>query len=216
MNKQEIIDRADELIKIAQSSRAERLHQNDVEQVLLGALSLVKYCYGENSKQFEILYGVKKTCGQVSYNSYEYQSKTNSIGVLNNLKSDINFGLLTSIEKQTAGEIYTDMLTLSKKLVDDNYKESSAVLACGAFEDCMKKIAQQNGINVADADLSEVINALKSKTIMQSVQANVAKSHVQLRNKAFHAQWDKIDIPEIKSLIAFLEEIILKNFNNAT
>lgn len=213
MDKNGILARTDELILEAKKGIVKTLTPIEIERVLLGSLSLVKYCYGENSKQFEILYGVKKMFGQLSYDSYEYQAKTNSRGILENLKSDINLGLLISIEKQTTGEIFTDMLTLAKKLIDEGYKESSSVLVCGAFEDSMKKIAYQNGLEVNDADLTEVINALKSKSIMQSLQASIAKSHVQLRNKAFHAQWDKIDIPEIKSLIAFLEEIIIKNFD---
>lgn len=212
MDRNGIIIRADELISIAKSRPGGNLNEHEVEQILLGSLSLIKYCYGENSKQFEILFDIKKSFGHTFFSNYEFQAKTASIGVLTNLKSDINLGLITSIERQTAGEIFTDMLSLSKKLIDEGYKDSSAVLACGAFEDSMKKIGLQNGLNVMDAELSDVINALKSKSIMKSIQADVAKSHVSLRNKAFHAQWDKIDVPEIKSLIAFLEEFILKNF----
>lgn len=213
MNKQEIISRANELITVANSKRPERLLPFQIEQILLGSLSLASYCYGEKSRQVEILYNVKKNYSQASFNSYEYQTKHNVVGFLENLKSDLTLGIMTSIEKQTKGLIYNDMLQLAKQLIDDGYKESSSVLACGAFEDCMKNIALQNGLSVSDSDLSEVINALKSNSIMQSVQASVAKSHVKLRNKAFHAEWSKVDIPEIKSLISFLEEIIIKYFN---
>jgi hypothetical protein len=215
MDKNEIFERADEIISLARKSTTTGLQPIETEKILLGSLSLIKYCYGENSKQFEILYGIKSRSDGLPYNSYEYQVATNSIGLLENLKTDTNLGLMISIEKQAAGEIFTDMLTLSKKLIDEGFKESSSVLVCGAFEDSMKKIAKQNGLEVDDSDLTEVINALKSKSIIQSLQANIAKSHVQLRNKAFHAQWNKIDVPEIKSLITFLEEIILKNFITA-
>jgi len=215
MDKNGIITRADELISIAKGRPGGNLNHQEIEQILFGSLSLIKYCYGENSKQFEILYNIKKLFGQITLGNYEFQAKTTVIGILTNLKSDIDLGLIISIEKQTAGEIFTDMLSLSKKLIDEGYKESSAVLASGAFEDSMKKFGHQNGLDVKNADLTDVINALKSRSIIKSIQANVAQSHVPLRNKAFHAQWDKIDVPEIKSLIAFLEEFILKNFESA-
>jgi hypothetical protein len=214
MNDQEIKSRADELINISKSWLGSRRYDlYELEKCLQGTLSLIKYCYGENSNQFEILFACKKAYTNKLGNSLEeHHAISNIIGILENLKSDIDLGLITSIEKQTAGVIYIDMLSLAKKLMDEGFKDSSSVLACGAFEDCMKKFALQNELSLSDASLDEIINALKSKSLMQSPQAALAKSFIQLRNKSFHAKWDAIGIPEIQSLIAFLEGFILKNF----
>jgi hypothetical protein len=61
--------------------------------------------------------------------------------------------------------------------------------------------------------MSEVINALKLKEVLKGPQAKISSSYITLRNKAFHAEWDKIDTLEVKSLIAFTEEFILVNFS---
>ena len=184
-----------------------------LEKSLFNAMSIVKYCYGKDSEQFQILLDTKKTFGKIPYSNYSYNVCMNLIGILEGLKFDLEQGLLTSIEKQTTGAIYADMLTISKQLIDEGHVEPASVLACGAFEDCMKKFAKSHDLDVDDADLNQVINALKSNSLLKGPQASVAKSFVQLRNKSFHANWEKIDVPEIKSLISFTEEFILKNFN---
>ena len=113
-------------------------------------------------------------------------------GLLNTLKSDIEFNLLNTLQNQVAGEIYGDLISLSRKLIDDGHKESAVVLACGALEDSMKKFATKNSIDAYDSDLNEVVNALRAKGLLKGTQAGVVQSYVKLRNKAFHAQFDKI------------------------
>jgi hypothetical protein len=58
-----------------------------------------------------------------------------------------------------------------------------------------------------------VINALKTKGLLKDLQASIAKSHKELRKKAFHANWDKIDNTSVSSAIAFTESFILENFS---
>jgi hypothetical protein len=38
-------------------------------------------------------------------------------------------------------------------------------------------------------------------------------SYTKLRNTAFHEEWDKIEMPDVKGLIGFTEEFILKNLS---
>ena len=116
------------------------------------------------------------------------------------------------MQDQIAGEIYGDFISLSKQLIDEGFKEPAAVLACGALEDSMKKFASKNGMTVFDADLSTVVNSLKAAGLIKGTQAGVIQSYVKLRNKTFHAQFDKIELPEVSSLIAFIESFILENF----
>ena len=143
-------------------------------------------------------------------NTFEIQNLIT--GLLNALKIDIEYSLLTSLHDQVAGEIYGDFISLSKKLVDEGFKDPAAVLACGALEDSMKKFAQKNHIDVSDADLSTVVNSLKAAGLIKGTQAGVVQSYVKLRNKTFHAQFDKIEMPEVSSLIAFVEMFVLNNF----
>ena len=72
----------------------------------------------------------------------------------------------------------------------------------------------QNGLQVENRDVSDVINALKAKSILKGPQGKVASSYVSVRNKAFHAEWGKIDVPEVKSLISLTEQLLLKHLSD--
>ena len=153
---------------------------------------------------------------EVPHYFLEPEAKTppgqNIKAILENLQSEINYGLLTTLENRAAGEIFGDMISMAKKLFEEGRKESSSVLASGALEDSMKKFAIQNGLDVYDSELSQVVNALKSGGHLKGPQASLIHSFVTLRNKAFHAQFDKIEMPEIISLISFVEQFLIQNF----
>ncbi|KKL12378.1 hypothetical protein LCGC14_2536380 [marine sediment metagenome] len=68
-------------------------------------------------------------------------------------------------------------------------------------------------MDVEGKDMSNVISALKSKSLLKGPQASVVTSYVKVRNKALHAEWKKLESEEIRSLIAFTEEFIIKNFS---
>ena len=38
------------------------------------------------------------------------------------------------------------------------------------------------------------------------------QSFVTITNKSFHAEWEKIESVEVHSIIAFVQEFVLKNF----
>lgn len=87
------------------------------------------------------------------------------------------------------------------------------VLACAALEDALKRVAIKENLNVDDKDMSDVINALKTKGVIKGAQVPIVQSYVKLRNKAFHAEWDKIDKESVSSVIGFTEQFILSNFS---
>ena len=53
---------------------------------------------------------------------------------------------------------------------------------------------------------------LKSQGFLKGPQASLVQSYVQLRNKAFHAEWDKIEKETVNSAISFTETFLLKHF----
>ena len=45
------------------------------------------------------------------------------------------------------------------------------------------------------------------------MRASIVKGQKQLRTKAFHANWDKIDKTNVSSAIGFTESFIIENFS---
>jgi hypothetical protein len=99
--------------------------------------------------------------------------------------------------------VVLDFVDLAERALEEDRSDVAAVLASAAFEDLMKKRAEAAGVEVAGKELSEVLNALKASGSLSGPQAKVATSYVTLRNKAMHAEWNKIASPEVAGLIAF-------------
>jgi len=136
----------------------------------------------------------------------------NGINILQAAKAEIEGGWLFTVEGQVSAEIFADFIALAKETLDDN-KDVAAVLACAALEDALKRVAIKENLDVDDKDMSEVINALKAKGIIKGAQIPIVKGYVKLRNKAFHAEWDKIGKESVSSVIGFTEQFLLTNFS---
>jgi len=134
------------------------------------------------------------------------------INILQAAKAEIEGGWLFTVEGQVSAEIFADFIALAKEALDDN-KDVAAVLACAALEDALKRVAIKENLEVDDKDMSEVINALKAKGVIKGAQAPIVQSYVKLRNKAFHADWDKFDKESVSSVIGFTEQFLLTNFS---
>lgn len=216
IDKNTISNRVDNLLKEnEQLFQGSTIFPDRVEQLVFGTLSIIKICYGETSAHYNVLLDLRSNfvkAGSAWWGSNGSKIQSFAKGFLNALKSDLENNFLENLQDVVAGEIYGDFISLAKQLADEGIKDPAAVLACGALEDSLKKFAIKNGISVFDEDLSQVVNSLKSAGLIKGVQAGVVQSYVKLRNKSFHAQFDKIELPEVLSLIAFVESFILENF----
>jgi hypothetical protein len=135
-------------------------------------------------------------------------------GILSNLKAEIKGGLLISIQQQARGEVLADFIVLAKDAIDNGVKDVAAVLSSAALEDALKRYAETMGIEPETKSLSEVLNALKATNALPGPQAKVIQSFIGVRNKAMHANWDKIDTSEVYSLIGFLQDFVAKKFSD--
>jgi hypothetical protein len=184
-----------------------------IDETTFGSIAFINLIYHEDHEFIKQIKNARDTFLRGNRGNFYGQNLSWTLkGVLETIKYEITNDMLGSLENQAKGEILGDFVSLSKSLLSEGFKDPAAVLACGALEDCLKKHALNNGLDVADKDLSEVINSLKSKGIVKGAQSGVVQSYVQLRNKAFHAQFDKIESPEVASLISFIEQFLLTHF----
>jgi hypothetical protein len=203
--------RIDKLLEIA-PSQADSV---TVNEIFFSTVSLVKMLYSDDSPQLKSLVEGKKgiVSREVAHNSQMRSVYALAMGTLKSLKAELELGLISSIEKQATGELFGDFIYMAKEASENGYKDVAAVLASAAIEDSLKKLGKLNGLDLDDKEMTETINSLKTKGLINGPQVKIVSSYVKLRNKAFHAEWDKIDTPEVKSLIAFTEEFIMKHFS---
>ena len=183
-------------------------------QVYTGTLQLASLVYGPDSHQVDAVKEIHKRCTshQIRLDIQHRNLMLELAGTLRNYRTEVEDGLITSIQKQAQGGVLSDFVAISKQALQDGLKDVAAVLACAALEDCLKKFARSHGLDADDKDMSQVINLLKSKELLKQAESRIAQSFVTFRNKAFHAEWDKIGEPEVGSAIGFTENFLLTHF----
>lgn len=195
-----LINRIDQLIAIGQRGGGDKAAPGEAYH---GAISVASELYGSNSPQLEAIKALGiKPAGQ----------NEALAGMLKNILAEIQAGLVTSLRVEAKGEVLTDLLIMAKQAIKEGTKEIAAVLACAALEDILKNYAEVKGINVDEKDMSNIISILKAKGLIKGPKGKLLASFVSIRNSAFHAKWDKIESPEIQSIIAFVEDFLINEF----
>jgi hypothetical protein len=134
-------------------------------------------------------------------------------GAFGAAKGDFEGGYVSSLAQGIAGEVFGSLLNSARAALNEGFKDSAAVLAAAAFEDSLKKIGALHGIDVAEQELGNVINALKAGGLLQGGAAKLAERYLNLRNSAMHANWEKITQEEVGGLIGFMEQLLLKHLS---
>lgn len=188
------------------SSNRIGIDTKDWEEWANSALTLLKICYSENSTYY-------KNLDNLYLNFHYFESEVQAArGIFTAAKNDYDSGFYYSLEKQISGEIFGDFIAVAKVALSENNKDVAAVLASAALEDVLKKYAMLNGLDVNDKTMAEVVNSLKSKSLVQGAQKSLLESMPRIRNYAMHADWDKITPQDVGAIIGFVENFLLNNF----
>ncbi len=206
VNINKIMSRIDLLIELTNSKmRSNSQDKSFIAELETATKGILETLYGARGKRWE---------DYIEDNAAHYPYETKLpvyLGVLKSIREEIGMGMVGDLRKEIEGEVFADFVTLAKRSLEEN-KDVSAVLACAALEDALKRLGVANGLDVQDKEMSQVISALKTKGLLKGAQAKVVTGHLTLRNKAFHAEWDKIEKPEVSSAIGFTEQFLLKHF----
>jgi hypothetical protein len=173
------------------------------------ALNIIEVSFGVDSVHFEQL---KKAIADWETQGFDYSIEA-AKGVFLAARADFEGGYVSSLEQGIAGEVFGSLFNSARAALEEGYKDSAAVLASAAFEDSLKKIGTLHGLNVAEQELGNFIGALKSQQLLQGGAAKSAEHYQNLRNWAFHANWQKITEEQVGGLIGFVEQLLLRHLS---
>ncbi len=89
-------------------------------------------------------------------------------GVFRSAKADFEGVYIFNVHlSDSVGEVFGYFVRLAKQALDEGHKDVAAVLACAALEDALKRYATANELSVENSEMSQVIGALKSKSLVQ-------------------------------------------------
>ena len=181
-----------------------------------GALTLTTIAYGENSQQLKAF--LKRLDDIAKGPSVDRNPDRVSAveGLLTNLREEIEDGLLSSLERRITSDVLSDLIQLARRALEepgDGAKNVAAVLVAAAFEDTIRRIAKEHAGVIGEDKLENVIGKLKDAGLLIPPQLGIALSHLSFRNHALHAKWDAIERVAVESVLAFVEQMLLKHFN---
>ena len=202
-----ILNRIDRLLEkgLDRHTYTDGVSHVDVAEISLAATDIFSTIYGASSPQVDMVKEAQDERDTVA-------TAHRMHGYLHELKEAIRAGLIVNIQSEARGEALGDFLVLAREALDAEQKNVAAVLGCAALEDALKRCANDRGLNVQDKNMNDVVNALKAEGVIRRNQGALLSAFVKLRNDAFHAKWDAIDNADVKSIIAFTEEFLAKQF----
>jgi hypothetical protein len=169
-------------------------------------LSLLDGAFGEDSVHYR---NFKQVYDRYSGSSVDLESAR---GIFKAAKEDFEGGYIFSLARRISGEVFGNFIILAKRCIAEGNKDVSAVLACAALEDALKRFAVSNRLSVDDASMQQVIAALKSKGLVSGATKSLLDSMPKIRDYAMHANWEKISLADASGVVSFVEQFLLSNF----
>lgn len=179
----------------------------DWKQWATSAQSLIRAVYGEDTPHYQnFLHAFEKCAGHDN-------DVLTLRGIFLAAKEDFDGGYVFNVDLRVSGEVFGDFVALAKQALSEGNKDVAAVLACAALEDALKRFASANGLVVDGKTMQEVVNLLKSKSLVAGAQKSMLDAMPKVRNHALHADWAKLSEPDVNSVIGFVEQFLLTKFS---
>jgi hypothetical protein len=207
---------------VALLRRASQINGNTVAQegsyVFAGTMSLFCSLYGEKSEQVALLKDMREKAAALipkSLVSTMDRLMPGISGMLENLLSEVQSGLLGNLKNRFTGEVLSDFIGLAREALSEDTSEAknvAAVLAAAAYEDTLRRIGSEFAQIHDRPELQMIISELKKRNILEGPQVGIASAYLKFRNDALHADWAKIDRASIESALGFVEQLLFKHF----
>jgi uncharacterized protein YutE (UPF0331/DUF86 family) len=129
------------------------------------------------------------------------------LGHLRFLRDAIERDLLRSFQNEVSSVEFADFLGHARQYLDEGKKVEASVIAAATFEDAVKRLAQAHDIEDL-SKLDSIINALKAKGVVSSIDAKRMRYLAGIRNSALHASWDEFDLDVVRDLVEGVERLL--------
>ena len=200
------LQKKSETLPFIEKHRVVRVPSGNWENWATSVQNLIKAVFDENSPHYEKFAEAFNHCTGIEHQVKKLQ------GIFRSAKEDFEGGYVFNVDLRVSGEVFGDFIVLAKQSLSEGYKDVAAVLASAALEDSLKRYALVNGLNVENKQMTEVINALKSKGLVSGAQKSLLEAMPKIRNFALHAEWEKISEPDVNSIIGYVEQFLLSKF----
>jgi hypothetical protein len=175
------------------------------------SLSFILDLYGEKHPYYTNF----KTNANISKPPYVEAGR----GILNSIKTEIDRGWLTTIKGLVSAEIFTDFLETAEYLLEQKYKDPSAVIIGSTLEEHLRQLCRKNNLPVEDFKGSKNVpkkadtlnNDLAAAAIYNKLDQKNVTAWLDLRNKAAHGHYSEYGQEQVENLLRGVTEFMTRH-----
>ncbi len=140
--------------------------------------------------------------------------------LLCNLRHDIEIGFIGKMSSLLQREIFIDYLDMARHLLDEGYKDASAVITGSTLESHLRQLCITHQIPIEEIRKDEtkrpkkadVLNAdLKKNGIYTLYDQKMITAQLDLRNNAAHGKYELYTDDQVANFIDWLTDFIERN-----
>jgi hypothetical protein len=152
-------------------------------------------------------------------NAYRVQAKKVSLSgdvlgqvaaigaMLTGLLADADAGLLADFGNKIRAETFDDFLEHADVYRQEGQKQAAGVLAGVVFEDTIRRICRDKGIDEKGQDIDQ----LARQMVITGQQARQARTAAFVPTQATHAQWDNYDLDGVADTIRITRTLLAEH-----
>ena len=133
-------------------------------------------------------------------------------GALQALRDDYLNGLLVDPREIGAGEVFTDFLEMSERLLDNGYCVPASSLTGAVLEDELRRLHLRHvGKLDGESSITKLNDALRKTNVYTQPQWRQIQVWGDIRNEADHGHFDKVDPSAVKVMVLGVRDFIIKH-----
>jgi hypothetical protein len=171
---------------------------------------LVRRLYGESSQHFHTYSSALSTTHFYSLHSSWNAHFAQMVGVARAIQHDMDNGLLANFKSLIQADVFSDFLEMGEYLLNEGYKDAAAVIIGSVLEDCLRKLAESNGVALNnDSGKPLTIDPLNSELAKQDVYSKLVQKQItswaHIRNKAAHGEYSEYSREQVQMMLLFVQ-----------
>jgi hypothetical protein len=177
----------------------------------LGQL-LLRLGYDQSSQHHISFMKFREEFESNSLHNNTYRSFYEIVGVLTAIKHDLKNGLLNKLSRLIQADIFIDFLDMSEHLLEEGYKDASAVIIGAVLEDTLRQIALNSEIAIQNEKgrkltIDPLNIALAKNKVYGSLTQKEITSWADLRNNAAHGNFAAFDETQVRRMLQFVRSL---------
>ena len=187
-------------------SKVKKYDKELYEEILFNIKSFIQKLYGEDSLQYQNLISER----------IQFSDFGKLRGYLRAIKYEIDNDWLLSLKGIISSEVFTDFIEMAEHLLEENYKDASAVLIGSTLESHLKQLSLSNN-NPIETDngrpkkASTINDELYKQRVYNKLENKNITAWLDLRNSAAHGNYGEYTNEQVALLIENVKSFINRN-----